>query len=93
MPIIYYHTVIVRFLIQCVFHIFQNGDMVLPDPISEMLTEAKGQKWKNIRSILTPMFTSGKMKQMMFIMQEASDTLLKKLDAVADKEKAIDIHE
>ncbi len=70
----------------------QTGAFQQPVALTEMLTSVGGQKWKNIRSILTPIFTSGKLRQMMFIMQEASDTLLKKLETVADKGKAIDIH-
>eukprot|EP00794_Sanderia_malayensis_P005402 gene5402-6078_t len=63
-----------------------------PQPMASMLTSITGQKWKNVRSILTPTFTSGKLKQMMFIMQEASDTLVEKLEQAAIKSEAVDIH-
>ncbi len=66
--------------------------MKFPEPIDSMLTSVTGQRWKDIRSVLTPTFTSGKLKQMMFIMNEASDTLLGKLENAANDRKAIDIH-
>ncbi|XP_065055855.1 cytochrome P450 3A19-like [Rhopilema esculentum] len=58
-----------------------------------MLTAVKGQRWKDIRSIMTPNFTSGKLKGMMYIMNEAGDTLLKKIEKAAEEKQAVDIHE
>ncbi|XP_060066281.1 cytochrome P450 3A2-like [Ylistrum balloti] len=37
----------------------------------------KGEHWKHERSIITPTFSSGKLKRMMPLIQEACDTLIK----------------
>ena len=58
-----------------------------------MINVVKGQRWKDIRSILTPAFTSGKLKSMMYIMNEAGDTLLKKIEKAAEEKQAVNIHE
>ena len=67
--------------------------MEMPEPLSSMLTAVKGQRWKDIRSTLTPAFTSGKLKGMMYIMNQAGDTLLKKIEKAAEEKQAVDIHE
>ena len=67
--------------------------MEFPEPLKSMLTEVRGQSWKDIRSILTPAFTSGKLKSMMYIMNEAGHTLLKKIEKAAEEKQAVDIHE
>lgn len=60
--------------------------------MSSMLTVLTGEKWKNVRSTLTPTFTSGKLKSMMFIMNEAADVLLSKLEKAAEESTPVDIH-
>ena len=57
-----------------------------------MLTVVTGQRWKDIRSILSPGFTSGKLKQMMYIMNEAGDVLLTKIAKAVEDNAAVDIH-
>eukprot|EP00795_Rhopilema_esculentum_P016292 gene16292-7678_t len=75
------------------FHDRPNGDMEFPEPLKSMMSEVKGQRWKDIRSIMTPAFTSGKLKGMMYIMNEAGDTLLKKIEKAAAERQAVDIYE
>ena len=62
-------------------------------PLSSMLTMLTGERWKHVRSTLTPTFTSGKLKQMMFIMNEASDILLSKMEKAAADNIAVNIYE
>ena len=56
-----------------------------------MLTRAQGDKWKRIRSTLTPAFSALKMKQMFPVMNSCCDMLLKKLREVADKEQSVNV--
>ena len=63
------------------------------EPLGSSLSSLHGVRWKNARSILSPTFSSGKIKDMIFIMHEAADTLLEKLGKAADEQKAFDIHE
>ena len=49
-----------------------TGDEVFTD----MLTNATGGHWKNIRSIMTPTFTSGKMKSMFHLVAKKSKALI-----------------
>lgn len=45
---------------------------------------AKNEQWKRIRGILTPSYTSAKVKQMIPLMEDAVKVLLTKLEEVAD---------
>ena len=45
-----------------------------------MLTELRGQKWKNVRSSLTPVFTSGKLKNMIPLIHKVADNCETYLD-------------
>ena len=64
----------------------------LPEPLASMLTTVTGQRWKDIRSIMSPAFTSGKLKGMMYIMEKAGDTLLQKIGGAIENNETVDIH-
>lgn len=55
-----------------------------PAPLQCGLMAARNEQWKRIRSILTPCYTSGKMKQMIPLMEDAGKVLMEKLEEVAD---------
>ena len=63
----------------------------MDEPLASLIPRLKGQRWKSVRNIFTPMFTSGKLKQMIQIMHDAADTLLGKLEKVADEKNAFDV--
>ncbi|KAF6207106.1 hypothetical protein GE061_018345 [Apolygus lucorum] len=50
------------------------------DPLSQHLLALDGEKWKNIRSRLTPAFTSGKLKSMFPIIDSHVDEFLQFLE-------------
>lgn len=62
------------------------------NPLEAHLFFLKGNKWKFLRSKLSPVFTSGKIKYMYEEMLKCSDILLECLDKVADG-RDIDMHE
>lgn len=53
-------------------------------PFEKNLLEAKDDTWKRIRSTLTPTFSAGKMKLMLPLIEKSCDTLMEKLEKVAD---------
>ncbi|XP_033752177.1 cytochrome P450 3A2-like [Pecten maximus] len=60
-----------------------NGDM------EHGILFRKGQQWKQNRSIISPTFSSGKLRQMVPLIQEACDTLLKTTrSAMKDRENS-----
>jgi len=75
------------------FDSFRDRPLILkpPEPLASMLTRAQGDKWKRIRSTLTPAFSALKMKQMFPVMNSCCDILLKKLSEVADREQSVNI--
>lgn len=52
------------------------------DPIGAFLLAMPGQKWKDMRAKLTPIFTSGKLKQMLITTEEKKRLLKEYLDKV-----------
>ena len=61
--------------------------------MASFLTTLEGQRWRNVRNILTPTFTSGKLRQMITIIHDAADTLLGKMEKAADEKKAFDVYQ
>ena len=56
----------------------------VPFPLSENMFDSKDEKWKRIRNTLTPAFSGLRMKQMAPLIEEAADTLVSKLQTVAE---------
>lgn len=63
-----------------------TGDKV----IDSMVSTLRGEDWKRVRSIITPTFTTGKLKRMLGIFKECSETLMKNFENFVKKGKPID---
>ncbi|XP_057691587.1 thromboxane-A synthase isoform X1 [Corythoichthys intestinalis] len=61
-------------------------------PISDCLLMLKNERWKRVRSILTPAFSAAKMKEMVPLIQTATTALMNNLDVFAKSGEAFDIH-
>jgi len=64
-----------------------------PPPLNSLVSVVRGEKWRHIRSTLSPSFSALKMKRMVPLMNQAFDTFMTKLEKVANHEESIDIHE
>lgn len=71
----------------------RSDEVKPPRPLNCGLLAARDDQWKRIRSILSPSYTTGKMKQMIPLMDDAVNVLMKKLDEVADAEKSVEVVE
>lgn len=63
------------------------------DPLSGHLFSLSGEKWRNLRTKLTPAFTSGKLKAMMTTLINCGDNLQKHIGEAAKNGKVIDVRE
>ncbi|XP_013775401.1 cytochrome P450 3A29-like isoform X2 [Limulus polyphemus] len=74
------------------FHVFSDrrvlklGDSTL----DKMLSVQSGEEWKQTRSIISPTFSSGKMKKMAFLIKDTIESLIQNLEEAADKKEVID---
>ena len=76
------------------FSKFPNRAALLDIPQARSgIVNLRDERWKHVRTILNPTFTASKMKQMLPIMSDSTDILLKKLEKVADTDKSINIAE
>ena len=53
-------------------------------PLDMNVLNARDDIWKRIRTTLTPSFTAAKMKQMLPLIEGSCDTLIKKMEEIAD---------
>jgi len=60
-------------------------------PFEKNLLEAKDETWKRIRSTLTPTFSAGKMKLMLPLIEKSCDTLMEKLEKIADSDQSVNM--
>nr|XP_042910707.1 cytochrome P450 3A41-like isoform X1 [Parasteatoda tepidariorum] len=58
--------------------------------LDNMITMAKGENWKRIRTIISPTFSTGKMKRMMGIFRDCCETLMNNLAKVAEQGETFD---
>ena len=76
------------------FHNFVNRRKMYMRGINKNgLLDAEGAHWKHIRSLATPAFTSGKLKQMTDQMGDSSSSLVKNLSEVVKSGESFDIKE
>ncbi|OTF73872.1 hypothetical protein BLA29_002944, partial [Euroglyphus maynei] len=60
---------------------------------AQNLVNARDESWKRIRSILSPMFTSSKMKKMESMIDQCADSLIQLLDKSANKRESFLAHD
>ncbi|CAG2118805.1 unnamed protein product, partial [Medioppia subpectinata] len=78
------------------FHIFPNRYAMNlgQSPLRKMLFFMRGDdRWKRIRAIVSPAFTSGKLRQMMASIAGIADTFVQNLDKFAKNGQVVDIRE
>jgi cytochrome P450 family 6 len=63
------------------------------DPMSANLFSLPGEDWKNLRTKLTPVFTSGKLKGMFPIINSVGLELMKHMKPHAEKSETIEIRD
>ncbi|KAL6482510.1 hypothetical protein MHYP_G00105900 [Metynnis hypsauchen] len=74
-------TIIKSVLVKECYSLFTNRrDFRLNGPLYDALFVTVDEDWKRIRNILSPCFTSGRLKEMFGIMKTHSDTLVRNLE-------------
>ncbi|CAF1688908.1 unnamed protein product [Rotaria sp. Silwood1] len=74
-------------------NVFINRRVVegISGPLEHGLTRLKDEQWKNARSIVSPTFSTAKLKAMYGLMNQVSDMYNKRLLEYADKQEIFDI--
>ncbi|XP_029995476.1 cytochrome P450 3A27-like isoform X3 [Sphaeramia orbicularis] len=87
-------TMIKTVLVKECYSIFTNRrDFGLNGPFRDAVSEVHDEEWKRIRSVLSPSFTSGRLKEMYTIMLQHSNNLIKSLDKMVAADKVIEVKE
>ncbi|GIX83596.1 cytochrome P450 3A30 [Caerostris extrusa] len=58
----------------------------------KMVSIVTGEDWKRLRTIITPTFSTGKIKRMMSIIKDCAKTLIQNLNTENQKGDPIDVH-
>nr|CAD7454737.1 unnamed protein product [Timema tahoe] len=63
------------------------------NPVEENLFFMKGEKWRWLRSKLTPTFSSGKLKMMFQVLTECASEMNTYVESIASKQESIEMRE
>uniref|UniRef100_A0A3Q3JAZ9 Cytochrome P450 3A n=1 Tax=Monopterus albus TaxID=43700 RepID=A0A3Q3JAZ9_MONAL len=81
-------------LVKECYSVFTNRrDTGLNGPLYDAISVVKDEEWKRIRSILSPSFTSGRLKEMYMIMLQHSSNLIKNLYKKVEADEVIEVKE
>ncbi|XP_056416274.1 cytochrome P450 3A4-like isoform X2 [Hyla sarda] len=84
---------IIKFILvkEC-YTIFTNRrNFGLNGPLKSAVSTATDEQWKRIRTVLSPTFTSGKLKQMFPIIKQYGDLLVKNIQKKVDNKEFVDM--
>ncbi|GBN61088.1 Cytochrome P450 3A4 [Araneus ventricosus] len=75
------------------FHIFPNRrPLSSGDPIMDWnVSSVTGEDWKRIRTIITPTFSTGKIKRMMGIFKECSETVIQNFKKTTENGEPVEL--
>ncbi|XP_053552727.1 cytochrome P450 3A9 [Bombina bombina] len=77
-------TILVK---ECYTNFTNRRSFGLNGPLSSAITIAQDEQWKRIRTVLSPTFTSGKLKEMFPIMKDYSNILVKNIQDYVENDK------
>nr|XP_003229614.2 PREDICTED: cytochrome P450 3A9 [Anolis carolinensis] len=85
-------AVIKAVLVKECYTVFTNRRKFGPTgKLEKAVSLAEDDTWKRIRTVLSPTFTSGKLKEMLPIIQHYAEILIKNFSEKADKGETVDI--
>ncbi|KAJ8357393.1 hypothetical protein SKAU_G00201870 [Synaphobranchus kaupii] len=83
-------TVLVK---ECFSFFIDRRDFSFNGPLNDAISNARGEAWKLKRSVVSPMFSSGRIKEMVPLMQQHSDKLVQCLQGIANHDEAVEVRE
>ncbi|XP_058498464.1 cytochrome P450 3A40-like [Solea solea] len=87
-------SMIKTILVKECYSVFTNRrDLGLNGPLRDAVSITEDEKWKRIRSVLSPSFTSGRLKEMYTIMLKHSDNMMRSLHKTVDSDDVIEVKE
>ncbi|XP_029911948.1 cytochrome P450 3A56-like [Myripristis murdjan] len=83
-------TILVK---ECYSFFTNRRNFHLNGPLYDAVSIVEDDDWRRIRSILSPSFTSGRLKEMFDIMKHHSANLISSMKKKADKDEALELKE
>ncbi|XP_062290346.1 cytochrome P450 3A40-like [Scomber scombrus] len=83
-------TVLIK---ECYSFFTNRRNFHLNGPLYDAVSIAEDDDWRRIRSVLSPSFTSGKLKEMFDIMKHHSANLVSNMKKKSDKDESLDMKE
>ncbi|XP_044067523.1 cytochrome P450 3A40-like [Siniperca chuatsi] len=81
-------------LVKECYSVFTNRrDLGLNGPLRDAVSIVEDEEWKRIRSVLSPSFTSGRLKEMYKIILQHSSNLMKSLHKKVEADEVIEVKE
>ncbi|XP_038141284.1 cytochrome P450 3A30-like isoform X2 [Cyprinodon tularosa] len=78
---------------ECLSHFTNRRNFGLNGHLYDAVSIAEDEQWKRIRGVLSPSFTSGRLKEMFEIMKNHSANLVRSMKKKADKDEPLELKE